>query len=1071
MADVIKEVDESETFGSFFVTNFGSNYCIKEIFLSDDSNGKNSIQAEVNHPVRVTLTFGKTFVKFVVTTKDTDESASQSVNAADVLMANSRRLAQQGRGRNIPQLPEVLSKENKKSFNKKDELYNAIIEMLKAKEIFFPNAHVAQNEGKVIIGVLRDVLWHIDEHHEKFHQRSHQSIDVPPLPLTFHTFRGFNDSVKKKKAARLDSSILSQDVQNLYYILTFPVIQGEVWRDMHAAIKQLAECLGGYVEYLRVENAKQQYRQSAMEPVRTPFKDFDVYESEPVVLVSSEYSALNSVIRRIDEYDVIHLDEKFTPIDRRKRYEYIRGLKLSVPIQVFRYNRSGSLGTMTFVWKLPLDKRQRATQKLLEVIDSIRSSIPVYHTRSMRREFCARFGLICKIPPLIINEMYRSLTGDASAVPNPEIVGRLQTLLHSEYLTDSSIIVDLREKNEGRPSKFTRFWELLSHVLQDYNEAAANDRRHSQAHMPVAMSIPDLSRKVQEKIPKEEKGCFDIPSNEWIRLQFLPRSPHSQVSLRFVKQFDIKFQVQRRILRANHEDTYYAAAQFRYLKEFCVSYRNHSVLLSLDDKHSISVGEPNAAVASLDRGRRVLTSSGTAVVALDHDFTKSKLTPSVALAIDIPDSITESFYRGKVFVGVKDAVFSPSSPLLHSHEVIDIIDQLHSVQPILAVYTDGGPDHRPTFLSVQLSWIALFRKLKLDMLIAVRTAPGQSFINPVERVMSLLNVALYGVSLERTRMDDQYETILGRCSSVSEIREKAKKYHKGLEEAFQESVATPAHFVSERSSRLYLKDQQFVSKHETANSEELTDLFESVKIIDPNVEMTDTTQKALSKCERLKKFLETHTIRHHYIFQVKKCGKQDCEFGCNPPVLPADTFSKLSWLPDPVFCPSSNKYLPYKDVYGLQPSEKDRPSKQQPAGVDSEHKELLVSTKARCTIVCCVCDKPRVVYSQSQLPHSVIQLVKGISSDYLYSCGSKLPIACESEQSQDSPVVREGINCDSPIEFAYYSSKKFKIVCSLCGGDDDCTVDETFKQEFQTVLPLCGECVSSGKQPITRGKF
>ena len=121
------------------------------------------------------------------------------------------------------------------------------------------------------------------------------------------------------------------------------------------------------------------------------------------------------------------------------------------------------------------------------------------------------------------------------------------------------------------------------------------------------------------------------------------------------------------------------------------------------------------------------------------------------------------------------------------------------------------------------------------MLIAVRTAPGQSFINPVERVMSLLHIALYGVSLERTRMDDQYETIVGRCSSMSEIQEKAKKYHKGLEE---ESVA-------ERFSRLYLKDQQF----------ELTDLFESVKIIDPNVEMTDTTQKALSKCEQLKKFL------------------------------------------------------------------------------------------------------------------------------------------------------------------------------------------------------------------------
>ena len=136
--------------------------------------------------------------------------------------------------------------------------------------------------------------------------------------------------------------------------------------------------------------------------------------------------------------------------------------------------------------------------------------------------------------------------------------------------------------------------------MHEYNEAAASDRRHGQAQMPVAMSIPDLSRQVQEKIPAEEKDIVSVPSNEWIRLQFLPHSPHSHASLRYVETFDIKFQVQKRILRSNHEDTAYAAAQFKYLKEFCVSYRDHAALLSLDDKHSVSVGEPNAAVSSLD---------------------------------------------------------------------------------------------------------------------------------------------------------------------------------------------------------------------------------------------------------------------------------------------------------------------------------------------------------------------------------------------------------------------------------------------------------------------------------------
>ena len=683
--DTIKDVDERQSFGAVYLSNFDSSYCLQEVYLSEDSSGKNPIKAEPHHPVQVAITFGKTFVKFL-------EPPIQQVNAADVLMEGSRRLALEARKSNTPQLPQVISPQSKKSFNKKDELFNTVLEILKAKEILFPNAFIANNEGKTVVGVLTDVLWHIDEHHEKINPQSKKCKDMPSLPSFFSTFHGFNDSVKKR-APKLSSSVLSKDVQNLCYILTFPVVQNEVWTSLHADMKQLAECLNCYVKHLEADNAKQKTRQSSLEPVRSPLRDFDVREVDPVISVGDEYHALDSAIGSVGEYDAIHLDEKFTPIDRRKRYEFLHSLQLPVPIEVFRYNRSGSLGTMTLVWKIPQDKREHSTEKSLQVIDSIRSLIPLYHTRSMRHEFCAHFGLVCKASPVVLHEVYRSLTGDASAVPNPEIVDRLQSLLHSDYITDSSVVVDLCEKNEGRSSKFTRFWEILSKVLHEYNEAAASDRRHGQAQMPVAMSIPDLSRQVQEKIPAEEKDIVSVQSNEWIRLQFLPRSPHSHASLRYVETFDIKFQVQKRILRSNHEDIAYAAAQFKYLKEFCVSYRDHAALLSLDDKHSVSVGEPNAAVSSLDQGRRILTSLGTDVVALDHDFTKAKLTPS-ALVIDIPDCITESFYRGQVFVSVKDAIFSPSSPLLHPQEVVDIIDQLHHVQPILCVFTDGGPDHR-----------------------------------------------------------------------------------------------------------------------------------------------------------------------------------------------------------------------------------------------------------------------------------------------------------------------------------------------------------------------------------------
>ena len=57
------------------------------------------------------------------------------------------------------------------------------------------------------------------------------------------------------------------------------------------------------------------------------------------------------------------------------------------------------------------------------------------------------------------------------------------------------------------------------------------------------------------------------------------------------------------------------------------------------------------------------------------------------------------------------------------------------IPPILLMKTDGGPDHNVTFVSVQMALSALFLHHDLDMLVAVRTAPGHSYRNPAERVM------------------------------------------------------------------------------------------------------------------------------------------------------------------------------------------------------------------------------------------------------------------------------------------------------------------------------------------------
>ena len=67
------------------------------------------------------------------------------------------------------------------------------------------------------------------------------------------------------------------------------------------------------------------------------------------------------------------------------------------------------------------------------------------------------------------------------------------------------------------------------------------------------------------------------------------------------------------------------------------------------------------------------------------------------------------FYTGQVFVGLKENAFQPSSPIRHVMELNHVLDIANiPKQPILLLYTEGGPDYHLTYVSVQISLINLF---------------------------------------------------------------------------------------------------------------------------------------------------------------------------------------------------------------------------------------------------------------------------------------------------------------------------------------------------------------------------
>ena len=195
--------------------------------------------------------------------------------------------------------------------------------------------------------------------------------------------------------------------------------------------------------------------------------------------------------------------------------------------------------------------------------------------------------------------------------------------------------------------------------------------------------------------------------------------------------------------------------------------RNDScVLFCSDDKAKIHIGEPGAVLSTGVRGKKILAPSQITIASLDHDVHhKGSMTPSVYLRCDIPDDPSKSFVRGIITTVLNNnSVFQTSSPFRHAVALVREIKTVQDMPRILLKFSDGGTDQCNTLESVKCSLICIFKELDLDMLIAARCAPGQSWINPAERVMSILNIGLQNCAIEQVAGSDTFKKSLKSCS-------------------------------------------------------------------------------------------------------------------------------------------------------------------------------------------------------------------------------------------------------------------------------------------------------------------
>ena len=372
-----------------------------------------------------------------------------------------------------------------------------------------------------------------------------------------------------------------------------------------------------------------------------------------------------------------------------------------------------------------------------------------------------------------------------------------------------------------------------------------------------------------------------------------------------------------------------------------------------------------------------------------------------------------------------------------------------------------------------------------------RCAPGQSWTNPAERVMSILNLGLENCAIGLESCSDDVEKLLQPCKSMKHVREKALK-HPEIKKEWKKSVSGVQDLLRRRFERLALKEKPLATVNPV--EEKIVDLQRHLSTfsgLDTNKLIKEHTRTVASYQEWLAK----HCRQRQYIFQIRKCNDRSC---CTATRVSENS---LKWLPDPMLDASGEHFLPFQEALNRNTNESDRPTlKTNSNAKDGKKSSKSSATKKSATrnlqtallseeqcqslqgdpavytaqnahtvVNCIECQKPRVVYSKSKLTERQAMQCTLMMSEYDYCCGS--PICPPKHPLMGKVFTRLTITCKSSIEHSYYGSDLGrKDVCCICGGAN-AIVDQELKKKFKTVLPMCSECNTAGHTTVCQRPY
>ena len=119
----------------------------------------------------------------------------------------------------------------------------------------------------------------------------------------------------------------------------------------------------------------------------------------------------------------------------------------------------------------------------------------------------------------------------------------------------------------------------------------------------------------------------------------------------------------------------------------------------------------------------------------------------------------KKWFTGQVYVNNHDVCTDPSDPWRHCALLMEVWEKYDGVPSVCFIENDGCHDHYYRHLKPLLAMICLGLTAGVRVLVLNQNVAKQSFLNLVERVMSLINMSTSRAITTRARGSERLEQL------------------------------------------------------------------------------------------------------------------------------------------------------------------------------------------------------------------------------------------------------------------------------------------------------------------------